>query len=122
MSVTRISVRRALLMGTLVVNVPVWLLLIGLPAAAGAFEHQLGKLALAGFPIGFVLAWLWWSLSVPRWRLWAYERVDSIVALKRSAVSAGLTWPDGSFFARTEIKSGAHAARERALERGRGRR
>jgi hypothetical protein len=27
----------------------------------------------------------------------------------------GLTWPDGSFFARTEFKSQAQAVRERAL-------
>jgi hypothetical protein len=53
--------------------------------------------------------------------LWAYERVIDIVELKRSAVQAGLTWPDGSIFARTEIKSRAHRQREREFERHAGR-
>jgi len=65
----------------------------------------------------FVAAWLWWSVQVPKWRLWAYERVDDIPELKRRAIEAQLIWPDGSIFSRTEIKSVAHAARERELER-----
>lgn len=70
---------------------------------------------------GFVIAWLWWSVMVPRWRLWAYERVDDIAELKRAAVAVGLIWPDGWILERTEIKSKAHAARERELERRPGR-
>lgn len=49
------------------------------------------------------LAWLWWSISVPRWRLWAYTRVEDLDALHQAAVSAGLLWPEGHFFERTEI-------------------
>ena len=65
---------------------------------------------------GWLLAWVWWSLAVPKWRLWAYERVADIAELKARAVTAGLTWPDGNIFTRTEIKSRAHAQRERELE------
>jgi hypothetical protein len=65
---------------------------------------------------GFVSAWLWWSVSIPKWRLWAYEHVVDLGKLKQSAVEVGLTWPDGNFFERTEIKSTKHAAREKKLE------
>jgi len=77
-------------------------------------------LLVSGLLAGFALAWLWWSVTVPRWRLWAYRRVDDIAKLKSWAVTVGLTWPDGHIFERTEIKSKAHGARERELEeRGR---
>jgi hypothetical protein len=52
-------------------------------------------------------AWAAWSVLVPRWRLWAYRRVDDLDELKRQAAAAGLIWaennPVGRLFARTEI-------------------
>jgi hypothetical protein len=71
-----------------------------------------------GLPValaGFVLAWSWWSLTIARWRVWAYERVDDIHALKKSAVNVGLTWPDGHVFSRTEMKTKALISREQEL-------
>ncbi len=68
------------------------------------------------FIVGFIVAWLWWPLSVPKWRLWAMQRVDDISELKERAVGAGLTWPDGHFFERTEIKSKEHELRERETD------
>ncbi|HTO53054.1 MAG TPA: hypothetical protein VMR50_06665 [Myxococcota bacterium] len=118
----KIFVGRAIAVGMLFVNGPVFLLLIG-PAAAVLYLQSQGVLPkpdnttpFIAMGVGFVLAWLWWSISVPKWRLWAYQRVDDVSELKRSAVQSGLTWPDGSIFARTEIKTKAHAARERALD------
>ena len=66
---------------------------------------------------GFILAWTWWSVMVPKWRLWAYRRVDDIFQLKAKAVEVGLTWPDGHFFEQTEIKSKAHERAEQELVR-----
>jgi hypothetical protein len=70
----------------------------------------------AAFLGGFATAWLWWSLMLPKWRLWTYARVANPLAIKHKAVEAQLAWRDGSFFSRTEIKSGAHAAREAEWE------
>jgi hypothetical protein len=66
---------------------------------------------------GFLAGWLIWSVQVPRWRRWAYERVEDIEELKAHAVAAQLIWPDGHFFAKTEIAS--HRLRDeiRMLER-----
>jgi len=68
------------------------------------------------FLAGFVLGWLAWSVQVPRWKLWAYERVDDIPGLKEEAVSTQVIWPDGSLFTRTEIMSSTTREAIRALE------
>jgi hypothetical protein len=64
------------------------------------------------------MGWLAWSILVPRWRLWAYEQVDDIEALKREAVAAQLTWPEGHWLERTEIASRQLRHELRQLEAG----
>jgi hypothetical protein len=79
---------RAILVGLLVVNGPVFLLLF-----APAFIILLSERTPPGFHLalsvgcGFIAAWTWWSFSVPRWRIWAYERVGDIAKLKNLAVA-----------------------------------
>jgi 8-oxo-dGTP diphosphatase len=111
-----LGIGRAVTVGRAVVNGPVFLLLFGPGLAAWKFMPGSGPWILGAFAAGFVLAWLWWSFSVPRWRVWAYQHVSDISELKQAAVLAGLTWPDGHLFERTEIKSAAIRAREEALE------
>jgi hypothetical protein len=72
--------------------------------------------AVPAFLIAFVGGWLVWSIQIPKWRLWAYERVDDIDALEEAAVGVQLIWPKGSIFERTEIASANTWARIRALE------
>ena len=64
------------------------------PGAAGA---------ISGFGVGFVLAWLWWSLAVPRWRRWALGRGVDPDELQNLAQKVGLVWRRGSFFEKTEL-------------------
>ena len=109
---------RAITVGLLWVNGPV-LLCFAVPLLVlELWFPESNSLLLVVFLIvpAFLAGWLWWSFSVARWRLWAYKRVDDIPELKRKAVQAGLTWPDGHFFERTEVKSAEHAALERSLE------
>ena len=121
----RITVGHAISVGLLWVNGPVFALLFGVPALTwyvvlggartlGTASHAIAF--LVSILVGFVFAWTWWSITVPKWRLWAYERVEDIAALKEKAVEAGLTWPDGSVFEKTESKSAEHAELERKLE------
>jgi len=112
-----ISVGTAVNRGILVVNCPVWLLL-ALPAACFLL-HAPPIVSVASLPFGFIAAWLWWSISAPKWRLWAYQRVSSTGELKAAAVRAQLIWPDGSIFSKTEIKSEQHRNAEREFERQR---
>jgi len=119
------SIESAIARGQRMVNYPVLALLASPAFVIVVFGKKLNALlgeALSAkvecgfFVFCFVSAWLWWSIAVPRWRLWAYERVSDIAALKAAAISSKLTWPDNSIFAQTEIKSRAHATREKELE------
>jgi tetratricopeptide (TPR) repeat protein len=124
MAKSTMSIARAIWVGLLWVNGPVMLLLIGVPTVGVLAMTRLppadagwkAAILLSSIVLGFTLAWLWWSVTVPKWRLWAYERVDDIPRLKARAVAVGLVWPDGHVFERTEIKTRAHAEQERALE------
>lgn len=98
-----LSSSKAVAVGRLVVNLPVFVLLLG-PALAAISTGRQDTMILV-LPLSFFAAWGWWSFSVPRWRLWAYERVESTSEVHRKAVLAGLVWPMGFFFERTEIKS-----------------
>jgi hypothetical protein len=92
-------------------------LVVLLTAAIPAADVLVIPALVAAIVGGFVLVWSWWSVMVPKWHLWAYRRVNDIAKLKAVAVAVGLTWPDGHFFERTELKSSEHAAEERELER-----
>ena len=122
---SNVTIDQAISRGTRVVNVPVWLFLCspgifwlgGRHTIANLIGEKVFSITMVVIFVGcFIAAWLWWSVQVPKWRLWAYERVDDIPELKRRAIEAQLIWPDGSIFSRTEIKSAAHAAREREFE------
>jgi hypothetical protein len=105
----------AVAIGTLVVNVPVFGLLFGPAVAAGALGHEASLPWV--LPFSLLAAWGWWSLAVPRWRLWAYARVASTGELRQKAETAGLVWPRGSLFERTEIRTSAQRLLQEKFER-----
>ncbi len=111
-----LSVRAAIAVGMVWINVPALTLIvggIGLAGIATSWLKTSGNLPGFWFPVaflgsmvsGFVAGWLWWSVTVPRWKLWAYSRVRSVAKLKEAAVAAGLIWGDGGVFEKTEISS-----------------
>ena len=65
------------------------------------------------------IAWLWWSVTVPKWRIWALRTVDDWPQLESEAIQEGLIWPRRSIWVRTEIKSADQRALEAALLRAR---
>jgi len=58
------------------------------------------------------VAWMYWSVATPKWRVWALQNVDNWKTLEARAVAALLIWPRGWIFEKTEIKS----AEQRKLE------
>jgi hypothetical protein len=92
------------------VNGPVLLLMFS-PALAVLFVGLMSAAPPASlWPIaGMVLipswlfAWLAWAILTPRWRLWAYERVDDLDELKRIALADRVLWPDGHIIHRSEL-------------------
>jgi len=69
----------------------------------------------AGIALSPVLAWLYWSVVITRWRLWAFENVRNVHELQRKAVEAKLIWRDGSFFEKTEIRTAAQKQKWQVL-------
>ena len=117
-----VSVRRAIWTGLFLVNGPVLIFLVG-PLLlfdrlikAGWVSREYNWLGLVALVASLFVAWAWWSVSIVRWRLWAYERVQDLRHLKEEAVSVGLTWPDGHLLGKTEIKSKTQSQPERELD------
>jgi hypothetical protein len=95
------SAGQAVLLGHLFITLPGLLIFLGFSV--------LGKLLLSDgwllfFFIGFVLAWTWWSFTVPRWRRWALNRGAPPDRLQKLAAATGLVWPKGWLPEKTELK------------------
>ena len=102
------------------VNAPVFIAIIGCPALAlFLFKQNLipgWGIGLA-IPIGFVLAWLIWSIMITKWRIWAFEKVRNVHELKKRAVEENLIWREGSVFEKTELRGSKDRAKLKNLER-----
>ena len=122
-----LSLPRALLYGHLLITLPIlagFVLVLLVPFLfVQVWEGQPSWFVLAwlGLLLVWTLAgWIWWALTLPRWRLWALRRVEDPRALRRWAVVTGLEWPRdhwlGALMAKTEIKGKAHALEETEIE------
>lgn len=99
---------RALSKGRKWVTIPAMLTFFGVIALCiclAAISRTPVPFLAAALPLSFAAAWLYWSLAVPRWRLWAFSQVTNVHRLRARAADEGLIWPEGSFFERTEIWS-----------------
>ena len=92
--------QHAVRVGTVVLNVPIVVLVL----APGFLAPRFGiPNRSTGFLVGLLIGWLVWSLTIPRWRRWALRRGADPEELQRRAVAAGLVWPRGWIFEKTEI-------------------
>ena len=113
-----VSVARAYWIGVATVHGPVTLIMVVPFSILYLFGERLGVSGWLGFAwivLPIAAAWLWWSLFLPRWRVWALERVRDPGELIERAVASGFMWPPGHFFERTEIRTEAIRERERAV-------
>ena len=102
-SSTGIGVGKAVLIGHLVVSIPVLIIMFGFAFVGRIFALKFWLLFLL---LGIILAWLWWSFAVPRWRRWALRRGAPADRLQKLAAATGLVWPKGWIFEKTEFKVG----------------
>jgi TRAP-type C4-dicarboxylate transport system permease small subunit len=79
-------------------------LLVTLPSSILMVTAAVVGRSLFSVVVGFVLAWLWWSYWVPRWRDWAHAAGLDPDALQKSAELTCLVWPRGSIFEKTEFR------------------
>lgn len=116
----QITVDKAIKRGHLIVNVPVFIAIFGSPVLALYLEKQnlipAWGIGIA-FLIGFVLAWLIWSLMITKWRIWAFENVRNVHELKKRAIQEKLIWNDGNIFEKTEIRNAEDKRKLKKLEK-----
>lgn len=104
----KITPSKAIAKGQVMVNLPVFFIMMAIMgllwylAIIKLIPFAFGP---ASFLIGPLVAWVFWSFMITKWRIWAYSRVSDIQELKKQAVDGGLIWKDGSFFERTEIRT-----------------
>ncbi|MDJ1498417.1 hypothetical protein QNI19_36115 [Cytophagaceae bacterium DM2B3-1] len=114
-----ITVDEAIAKGHRMVNYPV----VGIIVGTIGITCYLGIQAMLPwwvFPLGFILAfvlgWLYWSIMITKWRLWAFENVRNVHELKKRAIREKLIWPDGSFYEKTEIRGAQDKERWTGLQ------
>lgn len=104
----QVSVDKAIIKGHFIINLPVMIIMFGIPGIAMyLFSEKIIPNWSIGisFFLGFGLAWTYWSFSVTKWRLWAFENVRNVHELKKRAIQSGLIWSDTKWFNKTELKS-----------------
>jgi uncharacterized membrane protein len=95
------SPRRAVIIGTCVVNLPV-LAIIALGFLASSRLLQ-GWFVLAGCLLSIATAWFFWSLAIPYWREWALKSGADPDMTQMLAERAGLVWKRGKVLEKTEV-------------------
>ncbi|MCR9166635.1 hypothetical protein [Phaeodactylibacter xiamenensis] len=107
------SIDEVIRIGQIEVNGPVAIIMFGIPIIAILVapiiipKEYVGISTVAGLFLGFILAWLWWSYRIVKWRIWAFENTEKSdwQKLKERAINQKLIWNDGSIFEKTEIRS-----------------
>lgn len=107
------SINEVLKKGQINVNGPTTIILVIVPIISIFLSPKIFPKEYAGMGIfvgliaGFVLAWLWWSYKIVKWRIWAFENTKKTDwnRLKQKAVIQKLIWNDGSIFEKTEIRT-----------------
>ncbi len=115
-----ITVDKAIKRGHLVINVPVFFLMMGTPCLAMYLfsEKLIPNWGIAvSFLIGLLFAWLYWSYGITKWRIWAFENVRNVHELKKKAIQQDLVWKDKSWFNKTEIKTNSDKQKWTELEK-----
>lgn len=122
-----IGVGRAILVGEIVVNIPALGLFLLTTWQAGPIiqgwieggaRESIGVLTLlVVMTLALGIGWMWWAIVMPRWWVWALERVSNPRLLHSAAISAQLMWPQHGrlgFLNRTAWKTAGLSLREQA--------
>jgi len=103
-----ISVNEAISKGHRMVTYPVYVIMFGIMGLSVFLQKKLCfsfSLMALSFLSSFIFAWLYWSIVITKWRIWAFYNVDNMYELHNKAVSGMLIWERGSFFEKTEIRT-----------------
>ena len=96
--------KSAIWVGIFWVNAPVFLILLGpLLFQLTFFKGVAPAWSISLLMLGFMGAWMWWSVKVSLWRRWADRRGTDPHELQMEGESSSILWPKGHFFERTEL-------------------
>jgi hypothetical protein len=87
--------------GRLVVNLPPFAIMAG--GLLGSATLLRNWFTVLGCVASFGIAWLYWALAVPRWRIWALRSGADPEELQLLSVNGGVAGQKGSFFEKTEL-------------------
>lgn len=113
----KITVKQAINKGQmLTVLVPLLLAIAFIFITATNIEFSKNRLLtlLIG---GLIIAFVSRSFAITYWKIWAYENVNNVHALKARAIQDKIIWPDNSFLQKTEIKTKSQKAKLKELEK-----
>lgn len=115
-----IEFNKVLNKGQFFINFPVMFVIfgfMGLSYYLNKIDIITKPIMLIGFVISFISGWLVWSLFIPKWRIWAFEKIDEKFhsELKNEAIKAKLIWSDGHIFGKTEIRTEEQKAKSKAI-------
>jgi len=101
-----VSVDQAISKGNRMVNYPVVVIILTtLGISFYLCIHLPFWIVSIGFVFAIAFSWLWWSIMITKWRLWAFENVRNVHELKKRAIQEKLIWPDDVIFNKTEISN-----------------
>jgi hypothetical protein len=106
--IENVSVDQAIRRAHVLINFPVFLIILGSIVASVFMVAYFGYsswMYLLTIPSGVVLAWLYWSIAITRWRLWAFHHVRNVHELKQRAFREKIIWREGSFWEKTEFRT-----------------
>ena len=98
-----LTAQQAVARGRQLINAPVSFIMVG-GGLLGLLVFGNSALILIPAVGGFIVAWLWWSYWIPRWRDWALRRGVDPSELQRAGQQARLLWPKGHFLEKTEFR------------------
>ena len=90
----------------MLITILIWFLSLFLAFQILPEEYSIPTI-LIGLILGFLAGWLYWSIAIPKWRIWAFQNVDkrNWRELKNKAIREKLIWPDNSIFNKTELRT-----------------
>lgn len=95
---------KAIWMGIFWVNIPILpILLTPLFLQKIVLSNNDASISVVCFLLGFIGAWLWWSVNVSLWRRWSARKGVDPNELQYEGQSSSILWPRGHFFERTEL-------------------
>jgi len=107
------SIKSVLFIGRFFVTIPVILIMILTPILSLLVViNYLGtSYVTVAIIVGAILSqftgWIWWSFTIPIWRVWAYSntRKEDWQKLTDKAIQGLLIWPENHKYEKTEIRT-----------------